>query len=76
MEMNSKKQFFTRKRMILLAAAVVLLILILFAFDTRLMVRKYSIEAEEIETPIRIAMSEERRDGGWYYLADTAVRPV
>ena len=25
---------------------------------------------------IRIAMSEERRDGGWYYLADTAVRPV
>lgn len=54
--MNSKKQFFTRKRLILLATAVVLLILILFAFDTRLMVRKYSIEAEEIETPIRVAL--------------------
>ena len=54
--MNSKKQFFTRKRIILLAAAVVLLILAIFAFDTRLMVRKYSIEAEEIETPIRVAL--------------------
>ena len=54
--MNSKKQFFTRKRIILLATAVVLLILIIFAFDTRLMVRKYSIEAKEIETPIRIAL--------------------
>ena len=30
----------------------------------------------EGDVPIRIAMSEERRDGGWYYLADTAVRPV
>ena len=38
--------------MVLLAAAVVLLILAIFAFDTSLMVRKYSIEAEEIETPI------------------------
>ena len=56
MEMSSKKQFFTRKRIILLAAAVVLLILAIFAFDTRLMVRKYSIEAEEIETPIRVAL--------------------
>lgn len=55
-KMNSKKQFFTRKRIILLAAAVVLLILAIFAFDTRLMVRKYSIEAEEIETPIRVAL--------------------
>ena len=54
--MNSKKQFFTRKRTILLATAVVLLILFLIAFDTRLMVRKYSIEEEEIETPIRIAL--------------------
>ncbi len=54
--MNSKKQFFTRKRIILLAAAVVLLILAIFAFDTRLMVRRYSIEAEKIETPIRIAL--------------------
>ena len=53
--MNSKKQFLTRKRIFLLAAAVVLLILAIFAFDTRLMVRKYSIEEEEIETPIRIA---------------------
>ena len=42
--------------MVLLAAAVVLLILAIFAFDTSLMVRKYSIEAEEIETPIRIAL--------------------
>ena len=54
--MSSKKQFFTRKRIILLAAAVILLILAIFAFDTRLMVRKYSIEEEEIETPIRIAL--------------------
>ncbi len=54
--MSSKKQFFTRKRMVLLAAAVVLLILAIFAFDTSLMVRKYSIEVEEIETPIRIAL--------------------
>ena len=54
--MNSKKQFFTRKRIFLLAAAVVLLILAIFAFDTRLMVRRYSIEAEEIETPIRVAL--------------------
>ena len=30
----------------------------------------------EGDAPIRIAMSEERRDGDWYYLADTAVRPV
>jgi len=54
--MSSKKQFFTRKRMVLLAAAVVLLILAIFAFDTSLMVRKYSIEVEEIETPIRFAL--------------------
>jgi len=54
--MNSKKQFFTRKRIILLATAVVLLILAIFAFDTRLMVRRYSIEVEDIETPIRIAL--------------------
>ena len=54
--MNSKKNFFTRKRIILLATAVVLLILAIVAFDTRLMVRKYSIEEEEIETPIRIAL--------------------
>lgn len=54
--MNSKKNFFTRKRIILLTAALVLLILAMFAFDTRLLVRKYSIEAEEIETPIRIAL--------------------
>jgi len=54
--MNSKKQFFTRKRIILLAAAVILLILAIFAFDTSLMVRKYSIEEEEIETPICIAL--------------------
>jgi len=32
------------------------LILAIFAFDTRLMVRRYSIEVEEIETPIRIAL--------------------
>ena len=54
--MNSKKNFFTRKRIILLATAVVLLILAIFAFDTSLMVRKYSIEVEEIETPIRFAL--------------------
>ena len=54
--MNSKKNFFTRKRIILLATAVVLLILAIVAFDTHLMVRRYSIEAEEIETPIRIAL--------------------
>ncbi len=42
--------------MVLLAAAVVLLILAIFAFDTSLMVRKYSIEVEEIETPIRFAL--------------------
>jgi len=54
--MNSKKNFFTRKRMILLAAAVVLLLLAIFAMDTRLLVRRYSIETEEIETPIRIAL--------------------
>ena len=54
--MSSKKQFFTRKRITLLSAAIVLLILAIFAFDTRLMVRKYSIEEEEIETPIRIAL--------------------
>ncbi len=54
--MNSKKQFFTRKRIFLLAAAVVLLILAIVAFDAHLMVRRYSIEAEEIETPIRFAL--------------------
>ena len=54
--MNSKTKFFTRKRIILLAAAVVLLILAMFAFDTRLLVQNYTIEAEEIETPIRIAL--------------------
>ena len=42
--------------MILLAAAVVLLILAIFAFDTRLLVRQYTIEAEEITVPIRIAL--------------------
>ena len=54
--MNSKTKFFTRKRIFLLAAAVILLILAIFAFDSRLMVRKYTIEAEEIETPVRIAL--------------------
>ena len=54
--MNSKKNFFTSKRMVLLAAAVILLILAMFAFDTSLMVRNYSIEVEKIETPIRFAL--------------------
>ena len=54
--MNSKKKFFTRKRIILLAAAVILLILAIFAFDTRLLVRKYTIEADEITVPVRIAL--------------------
>ena len=54
--MNSKKKYLTRKRVILLTVAVVLLILAIFAFDTRLLVRKYTIEADEITVPVRIAL--------------------
>ena len=54
--MNSKTKFITRRRVLLLTAAAVLLILAAFAFDTRLLIRQYTVEAEEIETPVRLAL--------------------
>ena len=54
--MSSKTKFITRRRVLLLTAAAVLLILAAFAFDTRLLIRQYTVEAEEIETPVRLAL--------------------
>lgn len=54
--MNNKKSFFTRKRIILLAGILALVVLAILAFDSRLLVRRYTIEAEEITNPIRIAL--------------------
>ena len=54
--MNSKKQFFARKRILIIALVLLLAAFLLFAFDSRLLIRRYSIEAEEIDTPIRIAL--------------------
>ena len=54
--MNNKSKLFTRRRIILFAVIVVLLILAIFAFDTRLLIRQYTIEADETDTPIRIAL--------------------
>lgn len=44
------------KKQIIGAAAAVLLILAAFAFDTRLLIRQHTLEADEIETPVRIAL--------------------
>ena len=54
--MNSKTNFFTHKRMIALAVILTLIVLAVFAFDSRLLIRKYTVEAEQITTPIRIAL--------------------
>ncbi len=54
--MDSKKNFFTRKRMIVLAIILALIVLAIFAFDSRLSIRRYTIEADEITSPIRITL--------------------
>ena len=56
LRMNGKNQFFTRKRIIVLAIIFALIVLTILAFDSRLLIRKYTIEAEEIEKTIRIAL--------------------
>jgi len=54
--MSSNKQFFTRKRIIILFAVLLLALLLLIAFDSRLLIRRYTIEADEIDTPVSIAL--------------------
>lgn len=56
LKMNNKKSIFTRKRIIILAVVLALIVLAIFAFDSRLLIRRYTIETEEITTPIRIAL--------------------
>jgi hypothetical protein len=46
--MNSKTNFITRGRMIALAVILTFIILAVFAFDSRLLIRKYTVEAEQI----------------------------
>jgi len=55
-EMNNGINFFKRKRIIVFIAVIILLITVLFAFDTRIIVRYYSIEAKEVNTPFRIVL--------------------
>ena len=52
--MASKKK--TRRRAALIAVAAAFILLALAALDCRLIVRSYEIEAEEIDTPLRIAL--------------------
>ncbi len=54
--MNSKKSIFTRKRIIVLAIMLALVVLAILAFDSHLLIRKYTVEADAITTPIRIAL--------------------
>ncbi|MBQ7921827.1 MAG: metallophosphoesterase [Clostridia bacterium] len=54
--MNSKKSIFTRKRIVTLAIILALVVLAILAFDSRLLIRRYTIEAEEITNSIRIAL--------------------
>ncbi len=56
LKMNSKKSIFTRKRIIVLAVILGLVVLAIIAFDSRLLIRHYTIEAEEITSPIYIAL--------------------
>ncbi|MBR6708159.1 MAG: metallophosphoesterase [Clostridia bacterium] len=54
--MNSNNP--TRRRRALLVAliALLLLVLLLIAADARLLIRTYTVEADEIETPVRLAL--------------------
>jgi predicted MPP superfamily phosphohydrolase len=52
--MASKKKI--RRRTALIAAAAAFILLALVALDCRLIVRNYEIEAEAIDTPLRIAL--------------------
>ncbi|MBQ7923399.1 MAG: metallophosphoesterase [Clostridia bacterium] len=54
--MNSKKFIFTRRRIVMLAIILALVVLAILAFDSRLLIRRYTIEAEEITNSIRIAL--------------------
>lgn len=56
MEMKMNIQFFTKKRIVLLVAAFLAILLLFLAFDCRLLIRRYSIEAEEISSPIRAVL--------------------
>lgn len=54
--MNSKRKFFTRRWIILLTAIILLAVLLFISMDSHLLIRNYTIEAEEISSPIRIVL--------------------
>lgn len=51
-----KNRFFTRRRMILLAVILILIVPAILAFDSRLLIRRYTVETEKITNPVRIAL--------------------
>ncbi len=54
--MNCKKTIFSRKHICVRAIILILMVSIILAFDNRLLIRRYRIDAKEISSPIRIAL--------------------
>ena len=56
MKMARAKKWSRKKRIIVFAVMAVLAVLLVIAADSRLLVRNYTLESEELDTPIRIAL--------------------
>lgn len=56
MKKIEKQQFCSGKKLLLICLTILLALIIAAAFDCRLLVRSYTIEAEEISSPVRIAL--------------------
>ena len=51
-----KEKMFTRRRIVLWCVVVILAALLVAAMDSRMVVRRYEVDAEEITTPIRVVL--------------------
>ena len=56
MKMNNKNSIFHRKYIFIIAIIFALTVTIILAFDSRLLIRRYTIDADEITSTIRIAL--------------------
>lgn len=62
------RSFFVRKRIVILSILLAAILFLLIACDFRLIVRKYEIDADKIESPIRIAFVSDLHS--CYYVED------
>ncbi len=54
--MKHKTPFFTNRRILLLSVLLLCLLLLIIAFDSRLLIRTYTLDADEITSPVRIVL--------------------